>query len=327
MKPMRIVFFGSAEFGIPCLEAIGRSRHELTGLFTQPARPAGRRRQPRPTEVAQWAGQKGLACAEAESINAAETVKQIAACKGDLLVVIAFGQKIGREVIDLFPNGAINVHASLLPKYRGAGPIHWALFNGETETGISIITLADRMDAGDILAQAKTDITPEETAQTLHDKLAALAVHVLMYTINAIEAGTAVYQPQDESQVTYAPRLTKEHGYIDWSKPASDVVNQIRALWPWPGAQAVYVSSQTGRSARVIIKKAEVIANPNPDRQVCGVLNEDLDVWCGSDAVRIEQLKPAGSGLMSFHAFVNGRASRPGDLFLPVDQILTKVLE
>lgn len=324
---MRIVFFGSAEFGIPCLEAILRSRHELTGLLTQPARPAGRRRQPRPTEVAQWAGEKGLSCVEAESINAPGMVEQIAACRGDLLVVIAFGQKIGRAVIDLFPKGAINVHASLLPKYRGAAPIHWALLNGETETGISIITLADRMDAGDILAVAKTDITPEETAQTLHDKLEAMAPPLLLDTIDAVEAGTAAYRPQDESQAIYAPRLKKEHGFIDWSKPAADVVNQIRALWPWPGAQSVYVSGQTGRSARVIIKKANLIACPNADRYIRGVLNENLDVWCGKDAVRIEELKPAGSDLMTFEAFTHGRACKPGDLFLPVDQILKKVLE
>lgn len=322
---MRIVFFGSAEFGIPCLEAIAAGRHELAGLFTQPARPAGRHRTPKHTEVAQWAGRKGLTCVEAESVNAPDMVERIAACRGDLLVVIAFGQKISRTVIDLFPKGAINVHASLLPRYRGAGPIHWALLNGETETGISIITLADRMDAGDILAQAKTEITPEDTAQTLHDKLAALAVGVLMETIDAIEAGTAVYRPQDESQVTFAPKLKKEHGYIDWSKPASDVANQIRALWPWPGAQAVYVSGQTGRSDRVIIRQARVVACGNSDRRTCGMLNDRLDVLCGRDALHIEQIKPAGSDLMTFDAFVNGRACKPGDLFLPLEKVLKGV--
>ncbi len=322
---MRIVFFGSAEFGIPCLEAITGSRHELVGLFTQPARPSGRRRQPNPTDVARWADRKGLACIEAESVNASGLVEQIAACRGDLLVVIAFGQKISRPVIDLFAKGAINVHASLLPKYRGAGPIHWALLSGETETGISIITLADRMDAGEILAQAATPIAPDETARSLHDKLAALSAPVLMDTIDAIEAGTAVYRPQEDAQATYAPKLTKQHGYIDWNKPASYVAGQIRALWPWPGAQAVYVSSQTGRSARVILKKAQAIACPDSDRRTCGVLNEQLDVWCGKDALRIRQLKPAGSDLMSFEAFANGRASRPGDLFLPLDQVLKGV--
>jgi methionyl-tRNA formyltransferase len=324
---MRIVFFGSAEFGVPCLEAIVRSRHELAGLFTQPARPAGRRREPKPTEVALWARQKKINCLEAENINAPLSAQQAAACRGELLVVIAFGQKISRDVIGLFPKGAINVHASLLPKYRGAGPIFWALMNGETRTGISIITLADRMDAGDILAQAQTQITPEDTAQTLHDRLAALSAPILMQTIDAIEAGTATYTPQDESQVTWAPKLRKEHGYIDWARPADHVVNQIRALWPWPGAQAVYVSGKTGRSCRVIIKKARRIECSDQNRPTSGLLNMNLDVWCGRDALRIEELKPAGSGLMSFNAFVNGRACQPGDLFLPLDQVLKGVFE
>lgn len=324
---MRIVFFGSAEFGLPCLEAIQSSRHELAGLFTQPARPAGRRRDLKPTEVALWAQQKNMTCLEAENINTPLSAQQVAACRGDLLMVIAFGQKISRPVIDLFPKGAVNVHASLLPKYRGAGPIFWALMNGETQTGISIITLADRMDAGDILAQAQTQITPEDTAQTLHDKLSALSAPAMMQTIDAIEAGTATCTPQDESKVTWAPKLRKEHGYIDWARPADHVVNQIRALWPWPGAQAVYVSGKTGRSCRVIVKKARRIEYTDQNQAASGLLNDNLDVWCGRDALRIEELKPAGSGLMSFGSFVNGRACRPGDLFLPLDQVLKGVLE
>ncbi len=324
---MRIVFFGSSEFGLPCLEAILQSRHTLAGIFTQPARPAGRHRQPRPTPVRLWCEQKGLDCRESENINNPEWAEQVTACQGELLLVIAFGQKISRPVINLFPYGAINVHASLLPKYRGAAPIHWALMNGETKTGISIITLADRMDAGDILARASLAIEPEDNAQTLHDRLAALAVPVLMQTLENIEAGRAVLIPQDESAVTYAPKLKKEHGFIDWSRPASAVVNQIRALWPWPGAQAVYVSGKTGRSWRVIIQKASAVPADNPAYQSCGMLNDNLDVWCGKDAVRIEWIKPAGSDLMPFSAFANGRACQPGDLFLPLEKILKGVLE
>ncbi|HPB93099.1 MAG TPA: methionyl-tRNA formyltransferase [Anaerohalosphaeraceae bacterium] len=324
---MRIVFLGSAEFGIPSLEAILSSRHHLAGIFTQPARPAGRRRTPKPTAVSIWAKQKGLPAAECENINAPDCIGQIAACKGDLLLVIAFGQKIGRAVIDLFRFGAVNVHASLLPKYRGAAPIHWALMNGETETGISIITLADRMDAGDILAQAPAPILPDDTAQTLHDRLAALSVPVLMKTLEKIEKGTAVYTPQNESEATYAPKLQKHHGYIDWERPAAAIVNQIRGLWPWPGAQAVYVSGKTGRSWRVTLQKAQALDVPNPTRQPCGMLNENLDVWCGEGALRIEQIKPAGSDLMSFGAFVNGRACQPGDLFLPLEKVLKGMME
>ena len=321
---MRIVFFGSAQFGVPCLEAIDRSQHELVGIFTQPARPAGRKRELRPTEVALWASAHGCNCIEAENINQPNMVELVAACRGDLLVVIAFGQKIGHDVIDLFSKGAINVHASLLPKYRGAGPIYWALMNGESETGVTIITLADKMDAGLMLGRGKTSINPQDTSQTLHDRLSEVAVPTLMHAIDQIDAGTAVYTPQDESQVTLAPKLKKIHGYIDWNKPAGAVVNQIRALWPWPGAQAVYVSSATGRSNRVIIRSARPVScrvNCTP-----GTLNGDLNICCGQDAICIEELKPAGSHLMSYESFVNGRASQPGDLFLPVDHVLREVL-
>jgi methionyl-tRNA formyltransferase len=323
---MRIVFFGSSQFGIPCLEAIVRSRHELAGLFTQPARPAGRRRELRPTDVAAWAVEHNRPCLEAENINSPNIVEQVAACKGDLLVVIAFGQKIGREIIDLFPKGAVNVHASLLPKYRGAGPIHWALLNGETETGVTIITLAEKMDAGLILAGAKTRIEPYDTARTLHDRLAGLAAPVLMETLDRIEAGTQTYTPQDETQVTFAPKLKKIHGYIDWSRPARTVVNQIRALWPWPGAQAVFVSGVTGRSDRVIIAAAREIPTQMQSGATPGLLDENLCVCCGENAVRIEMLKPAGSDLMSYEAFCNGRNCRPGDLFLPLEKVLREVL-
>lgn len=319
---MKIVFFGSAQFGIPCLDAIASSRHELTGLFTQPARPAGRKRELKPTDVALWAKEKGIECIEAPNINTPDMLQQVADCKGDLLVVIAFGQKISPEVIGLFDKGAINVHASLLPKYRGAGPIFWAIMNGEDETGISIITLADRMDAGEVLAQGKIPITDNDYAQTVHDKLADLSVPVLMHTIDEIQAGTATYAQQDESLVTYAPKLKKEHGFIDWSKPARDVANQIRALWPWPGAQTVFVSGKTGRTSRVIIRNAKVVPSKNPGRNISGMLEDNLCVSCGADALEIKQLKPAGSNLMSFDAFARGRACAPGDLFLPLDQVL-----
>jgi methionyl-tRNA formyltransferase len=205
---MRIIYFGSSHFGIPSLEAILHSGHSLVAAFTQPARPAGRHRhQLRPTEVALWCIQKNISCTEAADINTPEFIEQIKKYNADLLVVIAFGQKVSKSVIDLFPKGAINTHGSLLPKYRGAAPINWAIINGDFETGVSIITLADRMDAGLILSQVRTLILPEDNFQTLYDRLADLSAPLLAKTIDTIENGTAVYQPQDESQVTKAPKF------------------------------------------------------------------------------------------------------------------------
>ncbi|MHC4524264.1 MAG: methionyl-tRNA formyltransferase [Planctomycetota bacterium] len=320
---MRIVFLGSAQFGVPCLEAIYHSDHELVGAFTQPARPAGRHRsKPHHTDVDSWCSQNNVTCIEAENINAPDTLEKVAVCKADLMVVIAFGQKVSQEVIGLQKHGAVNVHASLLPKYRGAAPIHWAIMNGETETGISIITLADRMDAGLILAQDKIPILPDETVKCVHDKLSGLAVGALMQTIDQIANDSATYLEQNETLVTKAPKLTKKHGYIDWNRPAGQIVDQIRGLWPWPAAQSVYVNSKTGKSWRVAISKASALVRSTEKGDICGTLDENLNVICGDDALQILKLKPAGSHLMDFEAYVNGHQCGAGDLFVSAEKAL-----
>ena len=324
---MRILYFGSAAFGIPSLEAIHHSRHDLVGIFTQPSRPAGRHRsQLTPTDVCNWANDNNIPCIEANNINTDEMKSQIAAMKADLLVVIAFGQKVSQDVIGLQTHGAVNVHGSLLPKYRGAAPIHYAIMNGETETGISIITLADKMDAGLVLAQGKTDVTPDDTFQTVHDRLSVLSVDVLMNTIDRIENGTAVYTEQDESQVTYAHRFQKKDGYIDWERPAADIVNQIRGLWPWPSAQSVYVSAETGKHWRVTLSKAVAVEKASSNDDICGQLDANLNVTCGRGALQILELKPAGSALMGFDAYVNGHNCRSGDLLLSADKALNGIV-
>jgi methionyl-tRNA formyltransferase len=323
---MKIIYFGSGQFGIPSLEGIRSSHHELVGMFTQPARPSGRHHSKlTPTDVGLWCQHHNIPCVEAKNINHPDMIQKIADCGADLLVVIAFGQKISREVIDLHKYGAINVHASLLPKYRGAAPIHWAMLNGETETGVSIITLADRMDAGLILAQAKIPIDAADTFQTMHDKLAELSVPVLMKTIDQLENGTAAFTEQDESQATYAPKLQKKDGFVDWEHTAEQIVNQIRALWPWPGAQSVYVSAQTGRHWRVAISKAHPLPRETKPDDVVGQLDENLHVICGHGALDIVELKPAGSGLMSFDSYLNGRDCQPGDLFVSAEKALSGI--
>ena len=317
---MKIVYFGSSSFGIPSLCALSESGHDLVGIFTQPARAAGRHKTPQPTPVARWAKDNSIAPSEAENINTPQSLAAVAACRADLLVVIAFGQKISREVIDLHPKGAINVHASLLPKYRGAAPINAAIMEGETETGVSIITLADRMDAGFILGQAKTDIAPDDTAESVHDKLAELSPPVLMEIIDQIGAGTAVYSPQDESLVTFAHKLRKSDGFIDWSRPAEEIANRAKGLWPWPGAQTDYVSAKTSKCCRVTIAQACAVPAPDPQPDTYGLFDEDLNVICGKNRLKILKIKPAGSALMDFKDFVNGRATGPGDLFMPIEE-------
>jgi methionyl-tRNA formyltransferase len=324
---MRIVYFGSAQFGIPSLEAIHHSDHELVGVFTQPARPAGRHRStPHHTDVDIWCSEHAVRCFEAENVNAPKIVQQIADLQAELLVVIAFGQKVSQEVIGLQRYGAINVHASLLPKYRGAAPIHWAIMNGETETGISIITLADKMDAGMILAQDKIAIQPEDTVKCIHDKLSTLSVDVLMQSVEQVADGTVTYCKQDPEQVTLAPKLKKEDGYINWENPAGRIVNQIRALWPWPAAESVYVCSKTGKNWRVAISNARAVERSPGKGGITGTLDESLNVICGDGALQILKLKPAGSNLMDFESYVNGHQCSPGDLFISADKAMSGLL-
>jgi methionyl-tRNA formyltransferase len=316
---MNIVYLGSGWFGIESLNALGHSDHELRLIVTQLPSPAGRGRKPNPTPVAHWARAHEVLFIETDNVNAPEIVERIAGHRPDLIVVIAFGQKVGNELIDLPPKGAINVHSSLLPKYRGAAPINWAIINGETETGISIISLVEKMDAGPILAQTRTDIGPREAAGQLHDRLAKMAAPLLLETIDRIADGTVLYTEQDHSKATLAPKLKKSDGILDFSEPAEVLARKVRGFWPWPGASANYISMKTDKSVRVTFSDVEVVENTNPANLPVGTLDENLDVVCGEDALKIIELKPAGSALMDFKDFTNGRQTQPGDVFVRID--------
>ena len=317
---MKIVYLGSGQFGIECLNVLERSSHSLQFIVTQPPHPAGRGSKQSPTPVARWANTNSVPFVETDDVNALGVMEKIADYKPDLIVVIAFGQKIGNELINLPPKAAINVHASLLPKYRGAAPINWAIIKGETKTGISIITLAEKMDAGQILAQSQTDIEPNETAGRLHDRLAQIAAPLLLSTIGQIANNTVTYTEQDHSEATLAPKLKKSDGYIDFAEPAQVLERKIRGFWPWPGASATYLSKKTNKSTRITIAMAEAVGASNSAGLSVGTLDENLNVICGTDALKIIKIKPAGSPLMDFKDFVNGRQTQPGDLFIKIDK-------
>jgi methionyl-tRNA formyltransferase len=315
---MNIVYLGSGQFGLPCLNAILDSRHKIALVITQPAQPAGRGRKLASTPAANWAVENSIPLIEIPDVNAPDIVSRIRQENPDLLVVIAFGQKISNEVTDIAPKGAINVHSSLLPKYRGAAPINWAIINGDAETGISIITVAERMDAGDILAQCKTDIDGEESAGELHDRLAELAAPLLVKTIDHITAGVARYSKQDDSMATRAPKLKKTDGFIDFTEPAEVLHRKMLGLWPWPGVSAFYKSQKSGKTERVIFAKADILRTDNTVNLVPGTIDENLNIVCGKDCLQIMQLKPENSRLMSFADFVNGRRVSPGDIFMKI---------
>ncbi|MBN2589525.1 MAG: methionyl-tRNA formyltransferase [Sedimentisphaerales bacterium] len=316
---MRIAYFGSGEFGLDCLNAIKGSAHELVFIVTQPPNPAGRGRKPNPTPVANWAMLHSVPFMETSNINTHDNIDKIASCYNpDLILVIAFGQKVSQKLVDLPPKGAINVHASLLPKYRGAAPINMAIINGDAISGVSIITLAQKMDAGAVLAKSEIEIAPDDTAGSLHDKLAQLAAPVLLKTLDKIENGTAEYIEQDHDMATLAPKLSKSDGHIDFSEPAHILERKIRGFWPWPGTSANYVSKETDKSIRVTFAMAEVVENSSLPKLTPGTLDENLNVICGQNALKITQIKPSGSGLMDFKCFVNGRNTKPGDSFTKI---------
>ena len=244
-------------------------------------------------------------------------IEQLSECGSDLLVVIAFGQKISRQVISLYPKGAINAHGSLLPKYRGAAPISRAVMDGQKETGITIITLADRMDAGQMLSSDSVPIASDDTAETIGEKLSELAGPLLIDTIAKIEDAAATYTDQNESEVTIAAKLKKSDGFLNWDDAAAAIKNKIHGLWPWPGAQFDYLNKKNQKSCRVTIAKAAA-SDGGEGNIAVGTLNSDMEVVCGSGVIKILQIKPAGKGLMDFKSFVNGRKTAPGDMFMSI---------
>jgi len=315
-RSLRIVYAGSGPFGINCLDAVLESSHEIRLIITAPPRPAGRGRKSRPTGVRRWAEAHNVPVVETADINSPGMISEIRGLAPDVLVVVAFASKISGELTAVPALAAVNVHASLLPKYRGAAPINWAIIKGESRTGVTVITLAERMDAGRILGIAETEIGEDETAGELHDRLAAMAGPLLVDVLDRIASGRVVYAEQDHSRATLAPRLNKVDGYIDFGESARQVRNRIRGLWPWPGASAVYVSKAGDRRQPVTIAGAGVVDKPVDTSLPAGTLDEDLCIACGRGALKIDMLKPSGRRLMDFASFANGWRCRPGDMFL-----------
>jgi methionyl-tRNA formyltransferase len=251
---MKIVFLGSGAFGIPSLEALKASRHEILHVISQPDRPAGRGNKLTPTSVSAWAAERGVRLTRTENANGAEVMGLLRELAGGglaCLVVIAFGQKLSDELLKVAPHGGINLHSSLLPKYRGAAPINWAVINNDAEAGVSVIEVTSVMDAGAILATAATPVGESETAGELHDRLALLGAPLLPRVLDALEAGAVVRVGQDKALATRAPKLSREMAWVDFSHPAAAVSARIRGLSPWPGVQVELIDA-AGMSRGVV---------------------------------------------------------------------------
>ena len=274
---MRLIFLGTPDFAVPPLLALSRAGHEIAAVVARPDQPSGRGKKLHPTPVKQAALNLGLPVYEPADINSPEALALLRDLRPDILVVVAYGQFLGEALLALAPYGAVNIHASLLPAYRGAAPIHWAVLNGEKESGVTIMRIDSGMDSGDILLQAVTPIGPEMNTGQLHDVLAQLGAELLPTALRQIETGAARPTPQDHQKATRAPLLQRSHEALDWAKSDSRVHDQIRGLAPWPGAYTLF----RGKRLKVLAASLEA-ATP----------------WLAKDPAPGQVLRADGRGLL-----------------------------
>jgi methionyl-tRNA formyltransferase len=300
---MRVLFMGTPDFAVPSLEALLEAGHDIVGVFTQPDKPKNRGMKQSPPPVKVCAQEHGLPVWQPEKLRDGQALAVIRDLAPQLIVVAAYGRILPREILDFPPLGCINVHSSLLPRYRGAAPIHWAILNGDPATGVTIMHMAEALDAGDIISQAETSIDPDETAQELHDRLAVIGAALLRETVEKIDTGHAIRSPQEASQVTFAPMLSRELSPLDFTKPARALHNQVRGLTPWPGATA-----ELG-GMRCKIWKTVVLAEgtDQPPGTVLEAGKAGITIACGGGTqLRITELQGEGKRRMAAADYLRG---------------------
>ncbi len=303
---MRILFAGSAELGCPTIDMLLKvHRHELVGVLTQPDRPSGRKLKVSPCAVHAFMADHDVPVFMPENVNSPESIAVIKDLAPDLLIVVAYGQILRKELLDLPTKGCINLHASILPYYRGAGPIQWAIANGEKETGVTVMYMNERLDAGDILATEIVPIDEHDTAGIMHDKLANAGVSLMCDVVDEIAAGTAVAVPQDDSKATFAPKLKRSDGHIDWNLPASKIYNLIRGFNPWPACHSGYISPHH-QDRRLKIFEARVEDGNGIPGNVIEMNEHGPLVATGERALRLREVQPEGKRRMSGRDFVHG---------------------
>lgn len=316
---MKLVLLGNGPFAVPLLNRIAASEHAISLVITRPERPSGKRREFVPGPVRARAETLGIPVEQPESVNSAEYVERLRSEGADVLVVADFGQILSGDCLSSARLGGINVHASLLPKYRGAAPVAWAVFHGETETGVSIIQMTSSLDAGGVILQAATPILEHETAGELEARLADLGAALALEALAKLESGEAQIVPQDASLATKAPRLKKEDGRIQWNRAARLVQAQVRAMQPWPGAFTEWRRGAAD-SVRLQIFDVQVVhpsgAADEPPGTVVKVDGEALHVAAGEGGVvAVRRLKPAGKREMDAKTFLNGYKVQAGNRF------------
>jgi methionyl-tRNA formyltransferase len=307
---MRVVFLGTPAFAVPSLDALAAAGHELVAVVAQPDRPAGRGHALREPATKAWARGRGVPVLQPEKVRDGRLAAELAALRPDVLCVAAYGRILGKDLLELAPQGALNVHGSLLPKYRGAAPIQWAIARGEVETGVSIMQMDEGLDTGDVLLQRVLAIGPTDTADSLAPRLAALGGAALAEALGGLAAGTLVPVPQDGARATLAPILEREHGKLDFARPARELHARLRGFTPWPGAW----TTLDGKVLKVL--EAEPVASPPAGAPAAPghatvVPGAGLAVACaGPTALLVRRLQLEGKAAQAATDFANGLRRR-----------------
>lgn len=308
---VRIVFMGTPDFSVPSLQTLVAEGYRVVGVVTQPDRPRGRKQELTPPPVKEAAMELGLPVFQPDRLRNPENVRQLLEWKPDLIITAAYGQILPREILESPRYGCINVHASLLPKYRGGAPIHHALIQGERETGVTIMYMVEALDAGDLLASRSIPIKEEDDVGTLHDKLAQLGAQLLIETVPALLEGKVQPVPQDDNRATYAPNIRREDERIDWNRSAQELVNQIRGLRPWPVAFTLW----KGKPLKIWKAEPVSVRESAAPGTVLSQAEEGVIVATGEGgALRIQELQPAGKRRMTAEEFFRGRQMKPGEI-------------
>lgn len=300
-KDIRVVYMGTPEFAVNALKSIIDDGYNVVGCYTQPDKMQGRSSKLIASPVKECAAAHGIPVFQPEKIRLEENVEELRSLAPDIIIVAAFGQILPLSILEMPKYGCINIHASLLPRYRGAAPIEWSVINGEKKTGVTTMFMAEGLDTGDIIEEAVTEIGAKETAEELRSRLAELGAELILSTMKAVISGDFKRTPQDDSKSNYAVRLSKEMGKADWSLPAVKIERLIRGLRPWP----VVYSSLSGRGLKIYA--ADVVEDMSGEPgEIIEVGKKDFVVACGEGALRIRMVQPEGKKMMDAASFLNG---------------------
>lgn len=317
---MRIIFMGTPEFAVPVLESLINSRHEVVAVVTQPDRPKGRGKNMQFSPVKECALAHNIPVMQPVNVSVPEVIDELRAYEPELIVVVAFGQFVTKKIREMPKYGCINVHASLLPNYRGAGPIQWAVINGEKESGVTTMYMCREIDKGDMLLKDTVTLDPKETGDSLHDKLSMMGGPLLLKTIDQLEDGSAVRIPQCEEESTYAPKLEKTMGNIDWTMDADRIERLVRGLNSWPGT----FTKIHGKTVKIwdcdVVRQETLTENQAAAKPGTVIVSEkdQLIVKAGNGALSLRMLQPEGKKNMTVDAYLRGYPIAQGELFTQV---------